>query len=73
MPQDPKTMDKNTQKILWLIGNGYLPPADALLNATGEPAWTLASVAKMIGFNKHEFIDLVEHYGKRFDGEVGLS
>lgn len=68
-----KATSKETQKILWLIAHGYLPKADTLVGDEGEPAWTLGALAKIIGFNKHELMELVESHGKRFDSEQGLS
>lgn len=66
-------MDNDTNKILWLISHGYLPKADTLVGNEGEPAWTLEAVAQIIGFNKHELMDLVEKHGKRFDSGIGLN
>ncbi len=66
-------MDNDTNKTLWLISHGYLPKADALVGNEGEPAWTLEAVAQIIGFNKHELMDLVEKHGKRFDNGIGLN
>lgn len=55
------------QRIFDLISQGILPPADQFTSREGEPTWSFAAIAKIIGVSKDEFNDLLQGVGPRFE------
>jgi hypothetical protein len=53
--------------VLDLISQGYLPPADQFNINDGAPAWTLASLAKILGIGYQELINHLIEAGSRFN------
>lgn len=56
------------QRIFDLISQGILPPADQFTSKEGEPTWSFAAIAKIIGVSKDEFRELLQGVGPRFEG-----
>lgn len=54
------------QEIFNLISAGYLPPADQFSITDGAPAWTLPTLAKIIGISRDELIGHLQRAGARF-------
>lgn len=54
------------QKALNLINRGVLPPADQFSVRNGAPAWTLESIAVILGINEKELLLHLEQAGQRF-------
>lgn len=50
-----------------LINRGYLPRADIMLPSSGSPAWSLATIASILGVSRNELICRIEEAGIRFD------
>lgn len=55
------------QQVLDLISQGYLPPADQFNMTDGAPAWTLASLAKILGIGRQDLINHLLEAGSRFN------
>lgn len=55
------------QRIFDLISQGILPPADQFTSKEGEPTWSFAAIAKIIGVSKDEFRELLQGVGPRFE------
>ncbi|MEY4684861.1 MAG: hypothetical protein RLZ25_1320 [Pseudomonadota bacterium] len=58
------------QRIFDLISQGILPPADQFTSKEGEPTWSFAAIAKIIGVSKDEFRELLQGVGPRFENEA---
>ncbi len=54
------------QQIFDLISQGLLPPADQFTSKEGEPTWSFAAVARIVGVSKEEFRTLLQDVGPRF-------
>jgi hypothetical protein len=52
---------------LTLISQGILPPADQI-SIKGSPAWTIDSIAKLLGVEKDYLISRAKEAGARFGG-----
>lgn len=61
-----KSIPLQAQAILDLISQGRLPPADGWAVQGHEPAWTLGSIAKVIGVNQEELFSLLMKGEARF-------
>ena len=55
------------QRIFDLISQGILPPADQFTIKEGEPTWSFAAIAKIVGVTKDEFRELLQGVGPRFE------
>lgn len=62
MPTPPEI-----QRIFDLISQGILPPADQFTSKEGEPTWSFAAIAKIIGVSKDEFREVLQGVGPRFE------
>lgn len=54
------------QEVFQLIRLGCLPPADQFSMTDGAPAWTLQSMARILGVSREEFLHHLERAGQRF-------
>lgn len=71
--QETRPEIKPASQGLRLIAEGYLPAADVMSNIACEPAWTLNSVARILGVSTDELIQQIELAGKRFDRDLRLG
>jgi hypothetical protein len=63
---ESRPVSPNTQEALNLINRGYLPPADQFSVRSGCPAWTLESIAAILGVTEEELKQHIEGAGQRF-------
>ena len=56
-------MDDKAELIFRLISAGYLPPADQMSPQDGSPAWTLESIALMVGLEIETLVGLLSQKG----------
>jgi hypothetical protein len=62
---DNKKLPAKTGELFALISQGRLPPAD-LIGLEGNPAWSIESIAKLLGTERKELIHLLKTQGPRF-------
>jgi hypothetical protein len=63
---DAKSTGPETQAMLALIAQGYLPPADQFSAIDGSPCWSLVSIAMMLGLKLDELQHHLLNAGRRF-------
>ncbi|MFN5746370.1 MAG: hypothetical protein ACK443_09835 [Methylococcaceae bacterium] len=56
----------SVQDIFQMINRGYLPPADQFSVRDGSPAWTLPSLAGILGISPDELLEHINRAGQRF-------
>jgi hypothetical protein len=56
----------SVQDIFKMINRGYLPPADQFSVRDGSPAWTLQSLAGILGISPDELLVHINQAGQRF-------
>lgn len=56
----------SVQDIFQMIHRGYLPPADQFSVRDGSPAWTLQSLAGILGISPDELLEHINRAGQRF-------
>jgi hypothetical protein len=64
-----KSIPLHIQAILGLISQGRLPPADGWAAQGHEPAWSLASFAKVLGVSQDELFSILVRGEARFSPE----
>ncbi|MEY4683774.1 MAG: hypothetical protein RLZ25_233 [Pseudomonadota bacterium] len=62
IPPSPKIIEEYL-----LINRGFLPRADLIIPEGGTPAWTLDSIAAMLGVTRSTLIERLQEAGTRFD------
>jgi hypothetical protein len=68
-----KPTPPDIQEIFQLINQGYLPPADQFSMTDGSPAWTIASIARILGISREELLFHVGGAGERFASPQGAG
>lgn len=63
---DHRGLSAEVQEVLRLISKGVLPPADQFSIKDGSPAWTLPTIARILGIEASELIDHLVTAGSRF-------
>ena len=58
------------QEEVALIRDGYMPLADQFCAIGGAPAWTLSSIAGVLGISRAELISHLMRNGQRFSAEI---
>jgi hypothetical protein len=61
------------QEIFQLINQGFLPPADQFSMMDGAPAWTLQSIACILGVGREELLRHLGGAGQRFVAPKGAG
>ena len=67
---DSSRLTSQVQEELSLISQGCLPLADQFCVADGAPAWTLSSIAMILGISRSELLDHLARNGQRFSAEM---
>ena len=61
-----QTTPPEIQEVFNLISAGCLPPADQFSMTDGAPAWTLATMARILGIDRDKLIQHLSDAGPRF-------
>lgn len=69
----PSRLALHISEPLSLIHLGALPPADTLSGVMGEPAWTLSSIAKILGISRQDLVAYLEDRHGRFQPAMPVS
>jgi len=69
MTNDP-LRSAEAQEEVALIRDGYMPLADQFCATGGAPAWTLSSIAVVLGISRSELISHLMRNGQRFSSEI---
>lgn len=62
---DAKKTSPEIAQLFALISEGFLPPADQM-DFNGSPAWSIESVAKLLGTDRRQLIRLIRSQGAKF-------
>ena len=67
---DSSRLTSQVQEELSLISQGCLPLADQFCVADGAPAWTLSSIAMILGISRSELLNHLARNGQRFSADI---